>query len=587
MEELSYIMTYNELKDLVKQHSHSYYDLSAPVITDAEFDGLYEDLEAVEKAQGWSTNDSPTSKVGGKAGKVTHAFQLYSLKKVYDVEEVDKRFTVETPKIDGSCLTITYVRGKMRVALTRGNGEMGDNVTHLAVNIKNIPIKFTTDLDELVVTGECVTDNNVENFRNYVAGAMGLKSAEEFKSRNIKFIVHDVLNLAIDYTKRMKIAEAYGFTTVLSKEATEYPKDGLVYRMDSYKESHRLGYTSKHPRFAIALKPRGANTTITTLQDVLWVVGRTGTVNPTAVIDPVVLEDATISRVTLHNMDFIESHNLGLGDTIVIERAGGVIPKFIRVEEHALHNLKITAKDAEKAIGQAVVRNGPKLFVADKANVNYTKIVENFIKLMEIKGLGPANVKKMGITNISDLYKDQDWDSLGAVGAKIKEEIERSKLRPYQTVLSALGIPSVGRNTSKLIVPIIPKFSRLSEVEYTDIHGVGPATIEAILFWLEDNKEWVEELPLNLEQKIEVATLIKPSGKGKVCITGKLDMTRNQLADILEGHGYKVTTTVTNDCYALINGGDNSSSKCVKASKLGINVVDYWASKKLVIDGNF
>ena len=580
-------MNYNELKELVKKHCHLYYDMYAPEISDAEFDKLYDDLVSVEKKQGWTADDSPTILVGGAPGKITHKHKLYSLKKVYDINEVPSTYDVSTPKLDGTNLTVTYRNGKMKMALTRGNGELGDNVTHLAKHITNLPNKFSTELEEITVTGECVTDNTVENFRNYVSGSLGLKSEETFKERNIKFIVHDVLNLPMDYLKRMQIIKAYGFSTVLDTDVAKYPTDGVVYRINSYKKSMEQGYTSKYPKFAVALKPRGENTVVTTLQDVLWVIGRTGTVNPTGVIDPVVLDDATISRVTLHNIGIIEEHNLGLGDSIVVERAGGVIPKFIKVEAHAKHNLKITQKHAEKAVEQPLRREGPKLYVTNKNNVNYTKIVENFIKLMEIKGLGPANIRKMNINHITDIYKEQDWDSLGAIGPKIKEEIERSKLKPYQTVLGALGIPSVGKNTASLIVPMIPRFDRLHEIEHTDVKGIGPATINAILTWLEDNKDWVETLPLNLKQEVSVDSLIRPTGKGKVCITGKLDMTRPQLTEILEKQGYKVTSTVTKDCYALINGGDKGSSKYKKADSMGITIIDYWSRKKDVLAGNF
>ena len=225
-----------------------------------------------------------------------------------------------------------------------------------------------------------------------------------------------------------------------------------MYRCNSYKKSQNLGYTSKYPKFAVALKEAGTLTAVTTLQDVVWTMGRTGAVNPTGIVEPVILDDATISRVTLHNMDFIEEHNLGLGDTITIERAGGVIPKFINVIEHSKHNLKITAKDAEKAIGQAVVRDGPRL-MTKSGQGDSVKFLEYFIRTMQIKGLGPASIKKLGLTHPIDLYQEQDWDELGANGIKIQEEIERTKTKPYQTVLAALGIEGVGNGGAKLIVP--------------------------------------------------------------------------------------------------------------------------------------
>ena len=578
-------MNYEELKNLVKHHCVLYYDNSAPEISDAEFDKLYDDLEAVEKAQGWVAYDSPTVKVGGVAGKVEHPYKLYSLRKVYDIEEVDDFFDVKTPKIDGANLTLVYKRGRLVLALTRGNGEYGDNVAHLAGGITNITKTITTDYDLVVINGECVTDNTVENFRNYVSGALGLKSLEEFKSRDIKFIAHDMLGVNMNYTNRIAVLQNMGFATVLDKNIDKYPTDGVVYRINDYKRSMQLGYTSKYPKFAVALKPRGVNTVTTTLQAVEWAIGRTGTVNPTGVITPVTIDDAVISRVTLHNLGIIEDHNLGIGDTIEIERAGGVIPKFIRVVEHAAHGIKIDKSHAEKAVNALTYRDGPRLLVKDKSQANNVKALEYFIKTLEIKGLGPANIEKMGLSHPSELFETNDWSILGVNGSKIESELERAKTKPYELVLAALGIPGVGKSVAKLIVTAIPKFEHLEEVQYKDIRGIGPATITSIVEWLEDNKEWVEQLPLQLEQNVQVTAVLKQSKK--VCVTGKLDMTRTQITETLEKHGFTVASSVTKDCYALISAGDTSSSKYVKAREMGILIIDYWASKKDVLSGNF
>lgn len=578
-------MNYEELKNLVKHHCVLYYDNSAPEISDAEFDKLYDDLEAVEKAQGWVAYDSPTVKVGGVAGKVEHPYKLYSLRKVYDIEEVDDFFDVKTPKIDGANLTLVYKRGRLVLALTRGNGEYGDNVAHLAAGITNITKTITTDYDLVVINGECVTDNTVENFRNYVSGALGLKSLEEFKSRDIKFIAHDMLGVNMNYTNRIAVLQNMGFTTVLDKNIDKYPTDGVVYRINDYKRSMQLGYTSKYPKFAVALKPRGVNTVTTTLQAVEWAIGRTGTVNPTGVITPVTIDDAVISRVTLHNLGIIEDHNLGIGDTIEIERAGGVIPKFIRVVEHAAHGIKIDKSHAEKAVNALTYRDGPRLLVKDKSQANNVKALEYFIKTLEIKGLGPANIEKMGLSHPSELFETNDWSILGVNGSKIESELERAKTKPYELVLAALGIPGVGKSVAKLIVTAIPKFEHLEEVQYKDIRGIGPATITSIVEWLEDNKEWVEQLPLQLEQNVQVTAVLKQSKK--VCVTGKLDMTRTQITETLEKYGFTVASSVTKDCYALISAGDTSSSKYVKAREMGILIIDYWASKKDVLSGNF
>jgi DNA ligase (NAD+) len=580
-------MNYKELKQLIQKHNHAYYDLSAPSISDGEYDQLYDKLEAMEKAQGWRDHDSPTLRVGGSAGKITHPYKLYSLRKIYEgEEEVESWMDVILPKIDGSNLTLVYRRGKLKLAITRGNGEQGEDVTHLAEWIKNVPHRIDTQFDEIVVNGECVTDNEVENFRNYVSGALGLKSAHDFKDRNINFIAHDWLGVDMDYSPRMKVLTGMGFFTVLEDRAWEYPQDGVVYRANSYAKSQQLGYTSKYPRFAVALKKRMTEIAVTTLQDVLWVVGRTGTVNPTGVVDPVVIDDATISRVTLHNIGIIEEHNLGLGDLIQIERAGGVIPKFIGVVQHSEHGIKITQSHAEQTIGQQTKRDGPRLLVADKNNINTSKVLEHFIKTIDIKGLGPASVKKMGLTHPVDIFEDQNWDLLGANGVKVEAEIERTKTKPYDIVLASLGIPGVGRSAAKLIISKIPTFRNLRDIETTEIKGIGPSTVDSVLSWLDENEDWVTTLPLQLEQNVTVEETVGTPSR-KICITGKLDMTRGDLADRLESKGFKLTSTVTKDCYALITGGDTTSSKYKRAVTLGITIIDYWSSQKDVLSGDF
>lgn len=580
-------MNYQELKELVLHHSDLYYNKSAPIISDKEFDDYYDLLERMESLQGWVDYDSPTNKVGGQAGKVRHPIKLYSLRKVYEADEVDPAFTIKTPKIDGANLTLVYINSKLRRALTRGNGEFGEDVTVLAKEITNIPKRISTSQDTVIINGECVTDNTVDNFRNYVSGALGLKSVEEFKQRNIKFIAHDYLNFVADYTLRMSMVKQFGFVTVLDDNLAGYPTDGVVFRLNSYKESQSLGYTSKYPRFAIALKERGVNIVQTTLQDVEWSVGRTGTANPVGIVSPVVIDDAVISRVTLHNISIIEEAQLGIGDTIEIERAGGVIPKFVRVVEHAKHNLKITKEHAEKALGEELIRDSQKLLVRNKyaSAESVNKQIEYFAKVMEIKGLGPATLAKMNFTSPVDIFTCTDWADLGANGAKIVDQIEMAKLKPYPQVLAALGIPGVGQAAAKLIVQKIPSFRNLRDIKTVDIKNVGPSTIESVINWLDENETWVYDLPVQLDFYIdanEAALYTK-----KVCITGKMDMTRPELTKLLESKGFKVATSVTKDCYALITGGDTTSTKYCKAVQAGIKVLDYWSNKNSILAGNF
>ena len=582
-------MNYEQLKELVSKHCHLYYTVNRPEISDQEFDHLYDALELMEEKQGWAAYDSPTRRVGGAKGKIRHKYRLYSLKKVYNLEEVDNTFTVKTPKIDGANVTLIYTKNKLRLALTRGDGEFGEDVTALINTVDNIPTQIKSSYEELVINGECVTDNTVNNFRNYVSGALGLDSVDEFKTRNIKFIAHDWLGVNIDYTARMNILKTLGFDTVFNQELCDkYPKDGEVYRLDSYKDSVDLGWTSKYPRFATALKPRGVLTTTTELQNVIWVIGRTGSVNPVGQVMPVSLDGAVITRVTLHNIGIIEEHNLGLGDIIEIERAGGIIPKLVRVVEHAKTNNKVCARHAEEQLDIVTYRVGPKLFCNNAENYTGLKTLEHFIKVMDIKGLGPSSVKKMGLLHPLDLYKEQNWSALGVNGIKIKNQIEKSKTKPYYIVLTALGIPSVGEIVARAIVKKIPRFDRLRDVEHIKIENVGEKSIDNILSWLDVNEDWVNELPVNLSHDLSLEEITAPISKNKkVCITGKLDLTRQELSSLLIGYGYEVKNDITRDLYMLISGGDLTSKKCQKAIEYEIPIINFWEHKEKILTGQF
>ena len=243
-------------------------------------------------------------------------------------------------------------------------------------------------------------------------------------------------------------------------------------------------------------------------------------VNPVGIVDPVVIDGATIGRVTLHNIGFIEEHKLGLGATIEIERSGGVIPKFNRVLNHFNTSTRIEQRHAEEAVGYALRRVGPRLYCSDASQHDSVKGLEYFIRILEIKGLGPKSITKLRLNHPTDLYRSQEWQTLGVNGDKILAEIERSKSKPYNQVLASLGIPGVGRGTARRIVAHIPQFNRLREIELAPITGIGPKTIESILAWLDVNEEWVTTLPLQLTQDQSVEAVLQPHSQKKVCVTG-------------------------------------------------------------------
>jgi DNA ligase (NAD+) len=567
-------MDYKSLKSIVIHHDKLYYDLGKPVLLDAEYDGLYDQLVEMERLQGWKDPDSPTVRISSLGGKIKHPHQLYSLKKVYSEEDVDTEFSILTPKLDGVNLSATYNSGGLQTLLTRGDGEYGENVIHLSKVIKGIPISVS---QSATFVGEVVTDNvNVENFRNYVAGALGLKSAKEAQDRNLRFIVHDVLGIEADYLDRLVLAKKAGFKTVLDSDYTQYPQDGKVYRVSSYAREQELGHTSKHPRFAVALKQKEHYSAATYLKDIVWTVGRSGVVTPVGLVEPVVLDGATVSRVILHNLEFVLEHNLRPGDFILIERR--ITPQFVRVLEHSNY-VPFSLLDAERALGLSLERRGPKIYVGVE---NGQRLVEHYVKTLGIKGLGPSSIEKLEISHPSELYGDVPWSILGKNGDKIREEISRPK--DYPTVLASLGIPGVGKSTAQLICKHIPTFENLFRIGEMQIHGIGPTTVENILSWLEVNADWVERLPYKLE--IETSTAEDKVEYRKVCVTGKLDMTKSELGAHLSKFGFELSDSLSKDCYALISSGEEST-KTKQAQKYGIPVINYWNNRAIVLKGMF
>lgn len=568
-------MDYKSLKKIVLYHDKLYYDEGRPILPDSEYDALFDQLVEMEKLQGWKDADSPSIRVTSIRGKVNHPYRLYSLNKVYDASDIDSRFTVETPKLDGVNLSVTYKNRELALMLTRGDGEKGESVMHLSRVIRGVPL--TVAQDSLTVVGEVVTDNSdVENFRNYVAGALGLKSAIDAKDKKLRFIVHDVLGTEQNYADRMSLAESYGFTTVLSDEDFScYPQDGRVYRVPRYEQEQELGHTSKFPRFAVALKQKEHYSAATTLQDVVWAVGRSGVVTPVGIVAPVILDGATVSRVVLHNIEFIEQHNLGRGDSILIERR--ITPQFVRVLESSNYP-RFTMDDVVRSLDCDVYRKGPKLYVEEQSAYRQ---VEYFVKTLGIRGLGPRNIEKMDITHPLELFGRTDWYVLGKVGENIEDELCRPK--DYPSVLASLGIPGVGKNTARLIVSHISKFENLKQIAHTPIRGIGPKTVENILSWLEVNEDWVYELPYRLEETVQEQ---EQRDNRKVCISGKLDMTKKQLEEHFERFGITVSASLTKDCYALISSGEESS-KTRKAEQYGVPVINYWNNKAKILKGLF
>lgn len=307
--------------------SKAYYE-GFPLISDEQYDALEEKYGEL---------DTPGYRI---ENGIPHFQRMYSLSKYYSGEgncpEEAWNFeaAVATPKLDGAAISILYIDGELRQVLTRGDGIRGQDVTHLftVANCDKLKIPYFIPQREITqVTGEVMAKKSIKNARNYAAGALSLKSASDFEDRELKFFSYDVYpNPTSEYVSTLNVLETeWGFKTVLYiKNIDEYPTDGQVVRILDYSRFYEAGFTSKHPRGAYALKTRTEGVK-TQLLDVIWQTGKSGKVTPVAILDPIEIDGATVSRATLNNVGFIQSLELQIGDYVKVERAGGIIPRII------------------------------------------------------------------------------------------------------------------------------------------------------------------------------------------------------------------------------------------------------------------
>jgi NAD-dependent DNA ligase len=302
-----------------------------PIISDSQYDAL-EDL--YEKLSG-----EPVG-IGSTRGRVKHWYKMYSLQKYYRGDKLPEWSSVViSPKLDGASLALRYIDGKFHSAVTRGNGEYGEDVSHLFIeNWDHSCINLGVDWEipfkgAIQITGEIVAPKTIKNARNYAAGALNLKDAKEFLNKDLKFFAYDMQpTSASNYAEVLGQLFYGGFFIVGRPPCEEYPTDGSVHRIASIDDYYDLGFTSKHPKGAYALKERTEGIK-TKILDVIWQTGKTGVVTPVALLKPVEIDGATVSRATLNNPGFIESLGVQIGDSVMVERAGGIIPRIIRKAE--------------------------------------------------------------------------------------------------------------------------------------------------------------------------------------------------------------------------------------------------------------
>lgn len=305
------------ISDLVRKASEEYYK-GSPIMSDEMYDHLLS-ITSIEDI-GYSDNSEK---------RFPHMYPMFSLQKIWEGEDRPTwKTAVASPKFDGAAISILIADGKVQKILTRGDGKEGLDITRLMST--KLPTTFPTE-DMYQITGEVIAPKDIPNARNYAAGALNLKSVEEFKTREVQFVAYGIEpNPTDEYKTDLEFIHSLGFDTVMTlSNPDNFPQDGTVVRMYSNKDFFNAGFTSHHPRGAYALKKRETGVA-TTLLDVEWQVGKSGAVSPVAILEPVMVEDAMVSRASLHNKAIIEALDLEIGCQVEVIRAGKIIPQILR-----------------------------------------------------------------------------------------------------------------------------------------------------------------------------------------------------------------------------------------------------------------
>lgn len=303
------------MQEFLDKASKLYYE-GSPILSDEEFDLLAQKHNY--NRVGYTVTDA-----------VSHAYRMYSLQKCFDLKEapLDLIECVRTPKLDGAAVSILYLDGNLELALTRGDGIQGRDITDKMRHLVPNTISCTGMVQ---VTGEVVAPDSIANSRNFASGSLGLNDLEEFKTRPLVFVAYDATpHLTTQYTCALEKLYQFGFNVVTRFKCDDYPTDGAVFRLKSNVKFDAIGHTSNHPRGAFALKTVKVGE-FTQLKDVVWQLGKSGVVSPVAILEPVVIDGATVSRATLHNIEYIRDLNLEIGCYVEVIRSGDIIPRIVR-----------------------------------------------------------------------------------------------------------------------------------------------------------------------------------------------------------------------------------------------------------------
>jgi DNA ligase (NAD+) len=632
-----------ELVDLLNKYAYEYYTLDEPTVSDKEYDELYDELVLLEQMTGEVLPDSPTRRVGDQISKKfeqhNHKNRLYSLDKAQSAASLkdffarlEKKFghlpalTIEN-KFDGLTLALTYKNGLLVTGATRGNGVTGENVTAQIRTINTVPLKISYK-GEIEITGEALmrysafreynekAERPLKNPRNGAAGAIRNLDPRITASRRLDFVAYNINYCGeekfFSQSEMNKFLSDNGFLTdaaftlIKSEEKAfealeridkgraqlDFMTDGAVFKLDNLELRKELGETDKFPRWAIAYKFSAEEST-TILKDVIWRVSRTGKLNPLAVLEPVELMGATVSRATLNNYADIIKKDVKIGSRVFIRRSNDVIPEITGVAEHYSHSRDIEKPAFCPGCKGAIRESGPFIYCTDEecAPKTISALIHFASKpCMDIEGLSEKTLEQLfndlNIIRPYQLYDLTKEELLQLEGFKDKkadnllEAIEKSKHTTLDRFICALGIPNIGKKASAQLVKSLGSLNAIMQAsaeELTAIPDIGEITAAGVVefFASDENKELIEKL---LQKGIEFAADAQPqsgafSGK-KVVLTGSLtSYTRSQAAELIESLGGEVADSISKSVNLVI-AGENAGSKLDKANALGIAVID-------------
>jgi DNA ligase (NAD+) len=681
------------LRQAVRYHAYRYYVLDDPVISDAEYDALWRELVALEAEHPeLVTPDSPTQRVPGAAAerfaKVRHPAPILSLGNVFGPDELNAwrdRFArllpadelarvqyVAEPKIDGLTVVLHYEDGRFVLGATRGDGEMGEDITANLRTLQAVPLRVPVQgagiRDQgslvkrgdslhpparLVVRGEAYVpiadfqrfnaeqsereERTYANPRNFAAGSLRQLDARITAGRPIKLWVYQIVALegaeieppatqweALAYLRSLGFpveardrlfddfealathCVAWGQT---ERRQLPYEADGLVIKIDSFATQARLGFAGKDPRWAVAYKYPGEEA-VTRLLDIKVNVGRTGTLNPMAVLDPVQVGGVTVSSATLHNEDYIRENDIRIGDRVAVKRAGEVIPRVLRPlvglrtgDERVWEMPRICpvcGSEAVRVAGEAAT-----YCVNSACPAQLVRGVEHFVSrgALDIAGFGIKQAElfvELGyIADLADIYYLDADKLLAQEGygekkvANLLAAIEASKTRPPARLLMALGIQGVGEVVAEDLMAHFNSLDALAAApieELQTIPGIGPILAQSIFDWFarEPNRRLIGKLKAagvtTAQAKVEVEAEAgaQPFAGLTFVITGTLPtMSRDEAKDFIKAHGGKVTDSVSKNTSYLV-AGEAAGSKLDKATQLGLSVIDETVLRQMV-----